>query len=222
MQTFRSHALFGIIALAMAASGFSWVASPPGDQEPAPAAPSMPNADADYVGAAKCKTCHEGGEKGSFHSQWSESLHANAYEVLGTPAAKEVAKARGIDDPQKAAECLECHVTAHGVDEKQIKKSFKIELGVQCESCHGPGGDHAKSRMRAAMKGEGKGQPGPLGIPAGEMHVPSDEALCKSCHNPKSPSYKEFVLKEYLPKIRHLHPNRAEPRWVAEDEETEG
>ena len=33
---------------------------------------------------------------------------------------------------------MRCHVTAHGVDEKLIKRGFKIEDGVQCETCHGP------------------------------------------------------------------------------------
>ncbi|TAH34678.1 MAG: hypothetical protein EYC70_17255 [Planctomycetota bacterium] len=37
-------------------------------------------------------------------------------------------------------------------------------------------------------------------------------ARCRSCHKPESPSYNEFSSDERILEIRHLHPNRTEPR----------
>ena len=45
-------------------------------------------------------------------SLWRMSPHAQAYAVLSTPKAAELAKKAGVDEPQKAPECLKCHVTA--------------------------------------------------------------------------------------------------------------
>jgi hypothetical protein len=54
-----------------------------------------------YIGAAKCKMCHNSSKKGAQFKAWSSSKHANAYATLATPEAKSIAKEKGIDDPQK-------------------------------------------------------------------------------------------------------------------------
>ncbi|TAH39641.1 MAG: hypothetical protein EYC70_02305 [Planctomycetota bacterium] len=204
----RNLLRFRFLCAALAAAApVTLLAAHAGQEGAAPVQADAPQ----YVGADKCKPCHNKAEAGAMHDKWAASLHAKAMESLASEAAKKLAAEKGIADPLKAPECLKCHQTAHGVDAKLVAKSFKPEQGVQCESCHGPGSLHVKARMTAAAKGEGKGQPGPLAIPAGEQKL-ADEALCKSCHNPESPSYKEFVFKDFLPKIRHLHPNRKEPR----------
>lgn len=210
MSILGKHWLFGGAAAALCAllalSLYPLPAQDPGAKEVAK-----------YVGAAKCKSCHNAEDKGGMFAKWSESPHAKAYQQLASEEAKQVAAAKGIADPQQAPECLRCHVTAHGSAADLLDKGYKLEEGVSCETCHGPGGLHVKARMRAAAKGEGKGQPGPLEIPAGENRLP-DEALCRSCHNPESPTYKEFQFDERLLKIRHLHPNRKQPRVMTAEE----
>jgi hypothetical protein len=38
--------------------------------------------------------------------------------------------------------------------------------------------------------------------------VTPDEAVCKTCHNPESPTYKEFKFEEYRAKIAHPVPKK--------------
>ena len=54
-----------------------------------------------YLGAGKCKTCHNSAKKGAQYKSWSESKHANAFLVLATPKAAEIATAKGIKDAEK-------------------------------------------------------------------------------------------------------------------------
>lgn len=163
-------------------------------------------AESKYIGADKCKSCHGAVESGDQHSAWKGTLHAKAFERLSSEEAKKLAAEKGIADAAKADECVSCHVTAFGVPEDQIKKGFDRALGVQCETCHGPGEAHMKARFAAAAKGD---------APAGYVQVPADEIIsapteqtCRKCHNEKSPSYKPFCFHEFGAKIRHLNPKK--------------
>src|SRR5690349_12825888 len=122
-----------------------------GAQEPKPAAPAVNH----YIGAEKCKSCHQADAAGNQYSKWHGTEHAKAYERLASVEAKEAGKKRGVEDPQKSEKCLKCHVTAFGVPAESIKKGFEIKGGVQCESCHGPGEAHMKARFAAAAADEG-------------------------------------------------------------------
>jgi hypothetical protein len=129
-----------------------------------------------YVGAEKCKMCHNSPAKGAQFAKWTESEHAKAFAVLASDPAKAIAKAKGIADPQTSDECLRCHVTGHGAPAAKLTDKYKKEEGVTCESCHGPGGDYwkmdvMKDRARATAAG---------------MVLPT-EATCKTCHNAESP-----------------------------------
>lgn len=68
-----------------------------------------------YVGAAKCKMCHQ-----IQYKSWSETKHAKAFEAL---------KGAEQSDPK----CVKCHVT-----------NSAANPGVQCEACHGAGSDYMK------------------------------------------------------------------------------
>src|ERR1043166_6250311 len=68
---------------------------------------------ANYVGVKTCGMCHKKDETGTKLAKWQAGPHAKAFETLGTDKAKEVANAKGIDDPQKSAACLKCHSTAY-------------------------------------------------------------------------------------------------------------
>lgn len=153
-------------------------------------------ADHNFVGVAKCKTCHKSEKKGNQIGQWSESRHAKAYETLATDKAKEVGKKLGIEDPQKSDKCLKCHVTGHGAEAALFEESFKKEDGVQCESCHGAGKDYKKLKTMKSREDS---------VAAG-MIIP-DEKTCTGCHNKESPSFKGFCYAHYLAKVLHDSPN---------------
>jgi len=148
-----------------------------------------------YIGSASCKMCHNKAEKGAQFTKWAESRHAEAFDTLGTNAAKKIAAEKGLGDPQKAGECLECHTTGHGAPAEMLTKKHSVEEGVGCEACHGPGGDYWKMSV---MKDHGKA------VAAG-MVVP-DEKACKACHNEKSPSFQGFDWDFSSAKIAHPNP----------------
>ncbi len=154
-----------------------------------------------YVGVKKCKMCHNKAKTGAQYKVWLNSKHAKAYETLATAKAKEYGKARGVSDPQKSEKCLKCHVTAFGVDKSQLAKTFKMEDGVQCESCHGPGGNYYKMKTMKDLWA-GKIEPASVGL------VMPDEKVCVKCHNPESPAYKKFDFKTFNAQISHKIPTK--------------
>lgn len=163
------------------------------------------NAAPRYVGADKCKVCHNRENQVSQHEIWSKSKHANAYATLATDRAKEFATQKGVKgDPQKAPECLECHVTGYGLDSTNFAESFVRESGVQCESCHGPGSEYkAVSIMSSSKYTSNREEQHKLAVAAGL--VMPDEKTCVKCHNERSPAFKGFVYKDYYEKIKHKY-----------------
>jgi hypothetical protein len=151
---------------------------------------------ADYAGVKMCGICHKSEAGGNQLAKWQASPHAKAFETLGTPAAKEVAKKLGIDAPQKSGKCLKCHSTAYNFTETAIaNEKVKVEDGVTCESCHGPGNKYkSKSTMESREKAVAAG-----------MTYPAIQS-CKLCHNEQSPSYKGFEEKAMVEKIAHPDP----------------
>lgn len=137
--------------------------------------------DAKYVGAVKCKMCHNKADKGEQYNKWLASPHAKAMAAL-----------KGAD--LKNPKCLKCHSTAASVDQGLIA-SITVEEGVSCESCHGPGSLYKSATTMKDQK---------LAMSKG-MIIP-DEKVCKKCHNEESPNYKGFNFKEYSAKIAHDNP----------------
>lgn len=134
-----------------------------------------------YIGAAKCKMCHNKADKGEQYNQWAGTKHAKAMASL---------KGAEAQDPK----CLKCHATAGHIP-ASANGGIKADEGVSCESCHGPGSVYKsatimKSREQSMAKG--------LILP--------DEKVCKQCHNQESPHYKGFNYKEYVAKIAHDDP----------------
>ena len=144
---------------------------------------------ANYVGVKTCGMCHKKEETGNQLGNWEKSPHAKAFATLGTPEAKEAAKKLGVDDPQKSGKCLKCHSTAYNFTESVATEKVKVEDGVVCESCHGPGKKYmSKSTMEDREKA----------IAAGLVH-PATQS-CKLCHNSESPNFKGFDEKTYVEK----------------------
>jgi len=134
-----------------------------------------------YIGAAKCKMCHNKPTTGEQYKKWAAGPHAHAMESL---------KGADATNPK----CLKCHSTAASVD-KSLIASIKVEEGVSCESCHGPGSAY---KSAAIMKNLKMAQSKGLVLP--------DEKVCKKCHNEESPNYKGFNFAEYKAKIAHPDP----------------
>jgi hypothetical protein len=167
-----------------------------------------------YIGAAKCKNCHGAAESGDQFGAWQKEKHPNAYRELASEKATEYGKARGIAEPQKSEQCLKCHVTAFGVAKEELHKSFDPTLGVQCESCHGPGENHLKARMAAAAEAPEGEAPKYAAIPSEEIIANPTMQTCLGCHNEESPSFKPFCFHKFREDIRHLNPLK--PRTEAE------
>jgi hypothetical protein len=174
-------------------------------------------AEFEYVGAKACGKCHKKDKEGEQLGIWEKSEHAKAFKTLGSPKAKEAAQKVGVSgDPQKSEACLVCHTTGYGLPDKRFDKKFEMKDGVQCESCHGPGGEYKSKKTMKKISDErgpdGKGD-SPTAKATG-LIVP-DEKTCKTCHSQeiayngktyKNPSYKDFNFKEKFDKIKHPIP----------------
>lgn len=137
--------------------------------------------DYEYIGATKCKMCHNKPATGAQYKIWSQSKHAHAMEAL---------KGDEKNDPK----CLKCHSTYYGNDE-DLMVSIKPDEGVSCESCHGPGSGY---KSNTVMKNKEKSIAAGLIIP--------NESTCVTCHNDESPHFKGFNYDEYFKKIAHPVP----------------
>lgn len=151
-----------------------------------------------YIGAEACAMCHKTEKQGKQFDIWKNSPHAKAYQTLLTEEADKIAKEKGFDTPAAKTEaCLKCHASGYDVDASLIGKKFKVEDGVQCETCHGPGSDYKDMKImkdrETAMKN-------------GLIIYENYQELCVKCHNPESPTYKEMNFDEAWEKIKHPVP----------------
>jgi hypothetical protein len=161
--------------------------------------------DAQYIGVKKCKACHI-----KQYKSWAKTTMATSFENL-KPGVKAAEKKKAGIDPDKDythdASCLECHTTGYGKPGgfTSIEETPKL-ANVQCESCHGPGGNY-----REIMK---KNKEFKLAdIKSVGFIMPSeDEQGCLTCHGERSPfnekvdpKYK-FGFKERMEKVHDHFP----------------
>lgn len=153
-----------------------------------------------YIGVEQCSMCHKSDAQGKQLDIWKNSAHSKAYLTLKTEKADSIVKAMNLGTSAITTEkCLKCHVTGNNVDKKFIGAKFKMEDGVQCETCHGPGSDYKsptvmKNREEAVKKG---------------LVIHSEkEAFCTTCHNSESPTFTGFNYSENWEKIKHNKPNK--------------
>jgi YVTN family beta-propeller protein len=144
---------------------------------PAPSVETNPR----LIGARMCAKCHADTATGDQFGLWVKSAHADAFAVLGTPRAQEVAVRVGVHrNPQTRIECLRCHATGLGENPRSAAKSFQVDRGVQCEACHGPGSEYSQEaimRDREAAVASGLVLPGEntcLPCHSGECPVPAE------------------------------------------------
>jgi hypothetical protein len=126
--------------------------------------------EAKYVGSDQCKACHP-----AAYAVWENHRHSHAYDAL--------VNATRPTQRQFDGECIVCHTVGF-----KYKTGFESEkktpdlLNVGCESCHGPGSEHANDKnnlqLRAAMN--------PFKIRAGETKERWETRIgdaCASCHD---------------------------------------
>ena len=123
--------------------------------------------DHDFVGAERCRACHA-----EEYAIWEKGPHARAFDVLA---------AKDKTDPR----CLSCHT----VVPDDLAPAL---LGVQCESCHGPGRHYSIDWIMRDAE---------LSQLLSLARV--DEKTCTRCHTDSSPSLSPFVISEKMPLIKH-------------------
>jgi hypothetical protein len=153
--------------------------------------------DYEYIGAAKCKMCHNKATTGKQYDIWAASSHAKALESLKSEKSIAYGKANGIADPSKDPKCLNCHSTYHTVNSDLVATLTATE-GVSCESCHGPGSVY---KSMSIMKSREQSLKNGLILPTKEV--------CITCHNEKNPFHKPFDYATAVKKIAHPNPAAA-------------
>jgi hypothetical protein len=123
-----------------------------------------------YVGASVCAGCHV-----SQYAQWKTTPHATAFKTL-------------LDRHRHyQPSCVSCHVVGFGSEYGYKVGQPEDPFGnVQCEVCHGPGGDHVRGPIRTNIR----------------RAVP--ERVCLECHNPDHSDH--FVYTSLLPQVIHERP----------------
>jgi len=163
----------------------------------------LPVGDAKYAGSTACKACHNTDKTGKQFAIWEKTAHAGAFKTLQTPEADKIAAGKGITGKAaEAKECLGCHVTGHSVEAAQFDAKFAKEDGVGCESCHGAG----SAFKTLHMKKENIEKAIAAGMQLPKVADGSAEKQCVTCHNDKSPTFKEFKFDEFWKKIAHPTP----------------
>ncbi|MHC4220537.1 MAG: multiheme c-type cytochrome, partial [Planctomycetota bacterium] len=128
-----------------------------------------------YVGARVCARCHSGPEAGHQFSLWLLAKHSMAYATLAKPEAKKIAELSGIRvDPQDSFTCLGCHSSGAQAEDWEKDDTFRVEDGVQCETCHGPGSEYMSEDVMTDRQ---------AAIKAG-LRTPNSDT-CLPCHKPK-------------------------------------
>jgi len=155
----------------------------------------------EYIGVKKCATCHKSEKQGKQKDIWKKSNHSKSFTKLSSKEGSAKAKKLGVDDPTKSKKCLSCH--APQFDKKELwQAKFKLEDGIQCESCHGPGSAYKKKKIM---------QDHDAAIANGL--IKPDEKTCMNCHKKDNPEHKgTFDYKKAWEKIKHPVPPKAEKK----------
>ncbi len=142
-----------------------------------------------YVGAKKCRACHL-----KQFQTWEQTRMAKSFELLKAGAHADAKKKMKVD-PQKDythdEKCLPCHTTGFGKPGGFVSLEKTPEMvGVQCESCHGPGGEYLKEGFMTLKNKEYKRAE----LVKAGLVIPDGKTCTGLCHNSKSP----FVTKDSI------------------------
>jgi YVTN family beta-propeller protein len=118
------------------------------------------------------------------------------------PESSEIARLSGIPEPpHEARVCLGCHATAADSEAWERDDTFRIEDGVQCETCHGPGSEYIDESIMSNRE---------LAMERG-LRFPSTKT-CMICHGPKGSHEavlegRTYDVNEALQRIAHSRPS---------------
>lgn len=147
-----------------------------------------------YVGASKCKICHQSEKQGKQFTIWQESKHSQSFTALASEKAQAIAQELGLANPQENPKCLQCH---EPFSEKAAE--FKAE-GVSCEVCHGPGSAY---KVLNIMKNREEA------VKNGLILYDSAETIKKQCLNCHQDAHgKDFDFNASWEKIKHPIPEK--------------
>lgn len=153
-----------------------------------------------YIGVDACGVCHKTEKQGKQLDIWKESKHSKAYQILQSDEADKIAASMGETTPAaKNEKCLRCHSSGYNVEPTLIGKKFKVEDGVQCETCHGPGSEYKDMKV---MKNRDES------IKKGLIIHDEKEKFCTGCHNAESPTFVAFNFNEMWSNIKHEVPKK--------------
>jgi hypothetical protein len=125
-----------------------------------------------YIGSEACAPCHA-----AEVATWRGTKHAHAWETL--------VDTKNTMNPL----CLHCHTVGYMKPNGYVMGSAGESLtDVGCESCHGPGGPHAKNPTAAKMD-------------------PAGPETCANCHTPGQTP--DFDFESFWPKIAHGRPRQS-------------
>jgi hypothetical protein len=145
----------------------------------------------EYVGSGQCRSCHAQGKDGGEYIAWLRSGHASAYWRLATDWAQFLASRRDeysqVTAPIEEPRCLACHTVGGHEGDPPRGDGLRVEQGVGCESCHGPGSAYLDPGIMADR----------ARFLANGGRIP-DQTVCVTCHRDE-----HFDFEERRPKIRH-------------------
>lgn len=172
---------------------------------------------AEYIGNAQCKVCHNAKADGAQWDVWHSLKHASAYKLLESDEAKAAGEAAGLTKPPaESPECLKCHVSGYDATAGTFHAKLAKADGVQCESCHGPGSLHAQDGKTLKFK---PAEAANIDVKANLAVI--TESTCLACHNDSSPTWKNdrytlengekvgFDFEQAKKKIAHPNPKKA-------------
>ncbi len=146
-----------------------------------------------YTGRSVCLKCHSKnspGEEGRKHPCTLEDIpeHDQSFDALTSIHADSIAALSGlVEPPTRSTVCLECHAAAADEGLRWTKKTFQLEHGVQCESCHEAGSLHVESIRSNVKMIRTDHQP---------LIRRSDREDCKRCHVER-PSHQEVLKRNF-------------------------
>ena len=119
-----------------------------------------------YATSETCAKCHQ-----EEYDKWKTTRHANAFAGLET-------KNRTFDNA-----CVGCHSVGFQKQGFINIKATPNFANVQCESCHGPGAEHAAKPQKKFYK------------------TPPVPSTCITCHDRENSP--DFVFDKYWPMVAH-------------------
>jgi hypothetical protein len=103
-----------------------------------------------FTGSQSCASsgCHGGGVGKDQTRTFLKDVHLRVHAILSSGRSTVIAERLGLKDAAKSARCTVCHSPLQSVSPALFVEGAKVDLGVSCESCHGPAERWLRSHTR--------------------------------------------------------------------------